>query len=95
MYFVLYVVNFIISGSSVNYYFSTPANCCQPFNRLISYHWGSVCAGSFMTGLFAIPDAIFDFFKVLIKLFSLTIFYLDMPNVIPEAVSGSTDSLIL
>lgn len=59
-----YSVNFIVSGSAVNYYFRIQANCCQPFNRLLTYHWGSVCAGSFMTGLFAIPDAIFDFFQV-------------------------------
>lgn len=52
-----------MSGNAVNYYFSQPTNCCQPFNRLVTYHWGSVCAGSFMTGLFALPDAIFDFFK--------------------------------
>jgi hypothetical protein len=41
-----------------------------------------------MTGLFALPDAIFDFFKVNTFLFSLKIFFLDMLNAILNVASG-------
>lgn len=31
-----------------------------PFKYLLTKHFGSVVAGSFMTGWFAVPDYIFD-----------------------------------
>ena len=58
------LVNFIVSGSAVNFYFRLPLSCVQPFHRLVTFHWGSVLAGSFLTVLFGIPDTIFDSLRV-------------------------------
>jgi hypothetical protein len=75
MYVMINVVNFIVSGNAVEWYFRANNNnttqCGRPFKRLISKNWGSVAGGSFLNAFFNIFDVIYDFFRVFFILFSV------------------------
>jgi hypothetical protein len=53
--------NFIVSGySTLWYYDQIEGNMITPYRNYITKHLGSVIACAFMTGFFALADAIFD-----------------------------------
>lgn len=61
------VVNFLVSGNAVEWYFKPAVNashCCKPFSRLLCKHWGSVAGGSFLNAFFKIFDMFSDCFRV-------------------------------
>ena len=51
-----YLVNFLISGSSTQYYLQkdNQNSCCLSFTRMIKFHFGSVIGGSFFNAFFNI-----------------------------------------
>lgn len=53
----------MISGNAVSWYFGTNDSCVHPFRVFLYKHFGSVVAGSFMTGFFSLGDMIFDMLK--------------------------------
>lgn len=55
--------NFCIAGNAVAWYYSADWSCQTPMSNLICKHFGSVVAGSFMTGFFSIGDYFFDLIK--------------------------------
>jgi hypothetical protein len=62
---LLYIkVNFFISGYTINWYYNladdTNSKYINPVSNLLRFHWGSIGAGSFMTGFFTIFDLIFE-----------------------------------
>lgn len=61
MYLFFNLVNFIISGITVGWYFKRKDwGCCTPFKFLICNHFGSVVAAAFMFGFFTVPDYLLD-----------------------------------
>jgi hypothetical protein len=66
MYKIGYIVNYLVSGNAVSWYF-LPENgqwsCGMPPKTFLLKHFGSVVGGSFMTGFFALPDYFLDLFK--------------------------------
>lgn len=66
MYIFLNLVNFVISGNAVSWYY-LPENkqwsWLEPLKFLICKHMGSVIAGSFMIGFFTVGDYLHDLIK--------------------------------
>jgi hypothetical protein len=68
---ILFLVNFCVSGNAVHWFFeeSRPEDhhvkksVFYPAKLLVMKHFGSVIAGSFMTGFLAAFDMIFDFLR--------------------------------
>lgn len=63
-----YLVNFVVSGNSVEWYFKDESNtkqthCFKPFTRLLCRNWGSVVGGSFLNAFLNIPTLISDLFR--------------------------------
>jgi hypothetical protein len=62
----LKLVNFIVGGVAVNWYFEGDRNRyyfkqkINPVENLFKYHWGSVVGGSAILGIFYIFDLISD-----------------------------------
>lgn len=59
----IYVVNFCISAQVVNWHYKKDPGFFYPFQLLLMKHLGTVIAGSFMTGFFALPDFLLDTVK--------------------------------
>ena len=74
MYFIFYVVNFIVSGNAVEWYFNFNSNdavsCMRPVKRFFCKNWGSVAGGSFINAFLNIIVLIFDLFRVHHHIFS-------------------------
>jgi hypothetical protein len=65
--FFVILVNFVISGNAVEWYFKTVTqsrHCTKPMMRLLTKHWGSVVGGSFLHAFFKIFDMFSDLFNV-------------------------------
>jgi hypothetical protein len=64
-----YIVNYIVSGNAVEWYFNfrekRPSECSRPFLRLITKNFGSVAGGSFLNAFFNIFGLIYDIFRVI------------------------------
>lgn len=70
--FHLSIVNYIISGNAVEWYFNFNKNeattCSRPITRFFCKNFGSVVAGSFINAFLNIICIIFDLFRVTIIL---------------------------
>ena len=63
MYFLVYLVNFCVAGSATDWYWNTyQTKCSTSLARLITRHWGSVVAGSFINGFFEVPTLLIELF---------------------------------
>jgi hypothetical protein len=60
MYFILNLVNFIVSGLAVQWYTKSDENGCISFFRIVKNHFGSIVAGSFLNAFFGLFDFIFE-----------------------------------
>jgi hypothetical protein len=61
MYPFLNSVNFCVSGSATDWYWNTRnTRVTTSAARLITRHWGSVVAGSFMNGFFEVPTLLIE-----------------------------------
>lgn len=55
--------NFCVSGSATDWYWNTyQTKCSTSLARLITRHWGSVVAGSFLNGFFEVPTLLVELF---------------------------------
>lgn len=68
MYFCIKLVNFVVSGNAVDWYFtsiqgSSKPRCCLPSGRLLCKNWGSICGGSFLNAFFILLDSFSDLFR--------------------------------
>lgn len=61
VYFPLYIVNYIISGLSCEWYFRNDATWYTPVKRLFTKNIGSIAGGSFLSSLFFIPSLLISF----------------------------------
>ena len=89
--FYLKVVNFVVSGNAVEWYFKTVTesrHCTKPFVRLLTKHWGSVVGGSFLNAFLKIFDIFADCFNVFLcnKTVRPTRRYGQMPNDVRKAL---------
>jgi len=63
MYMHCNLVNFLLAGSTVSWYFRKEHTLSFAINNLFSFHWGSVVAGSFLLYILYPFDLICDFIK--------------------------------
>ena len=55
--------NFLISGTTVYFYFKNQLSIPFALGNFFKFHWGSVVAGSFLLDFFYIFDIFYDFMK--------------------------------
>jgi hypothetical protein len=55
--------NFLISGTTVFFYFKNQLSVPFALGNFFKFHWGSVVAGSFLLDFFYIFDIFYDFCK--------------------------------
>ncbi len=55
--------NFLISGTTVYFYFKNQLSISFAFGNFLKFHWGSVVAGSLLLDFFYIFDIFYDFMK--------------------------------
>jgi hypothetical protein len=55
--------NFLISGTTVYFYFKNQLSIPFALGNFFKFHWGSVVAGSFLLDFFYILDVFYDFMK--------------------------------
>ena len=58
--FPIYIVNFCISGATTEWYNKRQNVCYEPFQVLVTKHWGSVVGGSFFNAFFELPSLIIE-----------------------------------
>jgi hypothetical protein len=78
MYSMGYVVNYLVSGNAVSWYF-LPENSqwsyTMPLKTYICKHFGSVVGGSFMTGFFTSGDYLLELIKPSIDTTKSSLYY--------------------
>ena len=57
------IVNFLVSGSTITFYYHKNISYLFGISNLFRFHWGSVVAGSFILNFFYFFDVLYDAIK--------------------------------
>jgi hypothetical protein len=63
MYLFIDLVNFIVSGVTISWFFTDNYSILFPISILFRFHWGSVAGGAFLLNILYPFDIIYDLVK--------------------------------